>query len=232
MDTEKGKLIRYLSQFVNDERLPLFHQVLEKRTTYITVVLEDIYQTQNASAVLRTCDCFGLQNVHIVENTNRFKVNAGVTLGSTKWLTLHRYNKLDNNTPDALKKLKAEGYRIVATIPDQAAVSLDEFDLSAGKTALVFGSEKPGISSVAASMADEFLTVPMVGFTESLNVSVTAATILYQLTGRLRRSDIDWRLSQEEHEEVLLKWLRRQIKRCELLEKHYFRELNMVSKGR
>jgi tRNA (guanosine-2'-O-)-methyltransferase len=224
MDTEKGKLIRYLSQFVNDERLPLFHQVLEKRTTYITVVLEDIYQTQNASAVLRTCDCFGLQNVHIVENTNRFKVNAGVTLGSTKWLTLHRYNKLDNNTP--------EGYRIVATIPDQAAVSLDEFDLSAGKTALVFGSEKPGISSVAASMADEFLTVPMVGFTESLNVSVTAATILYQLTGRLRRSDIDWRLSQEEHEEVLLKWLRRQIKRCELLEKHYFRELNMVSKGR
>jgi tRNA (guanosine-2'-O-)-methyltransferase len=85
MDTETGKLIRYLSQFVNDERLPLFHQVLEKRTTYITVVLEDIYQTQNASAVLRTCDCFGLQNVHIIENTNRFKVNVGVTLGSTKW---------------------------------------------------------------------------------------------------------------------------------------------------
>jgi tRNA (guanosine-2'-O-)-methyltransferase len=228
MDTEAGKLIRYLSQFVNDERLPLFHQVLEKRTTYITVVLEDFYQTQNASAVLRTCDCFGLQNVHIIENTNRFKVNVGVTLGSTKWLSLHRYNKLENNTPDALKKLKAEGYRIVATIPDPAAVSLDDFDLSAGKTALVFGSEKPGISSVAASMADEFLTVPMVGFTESLNVSVTAATILYQLTSRLRRSDIDWRLSQEEHEEVLLKWLRKQIKRCELLEKHYFREINTL----
>jgi tRNA (guanosine-2'-O-)-methyltransferase len=230
MDTETGKLIRYLSQFVNDERLPLFHQVLEKRTTYITVVLEDIYQTQNASAVLRTCDCFGLQNVHIIENTNRFKVNVGVTLGSTKWLSLHRYNKLENNTPDALKKLKNDGYRIVATIPDPAAVSLDDFDLFAGKTALVFGSEKPGISSGAASMADEFLTVPMVGFTESLNVSVTVATILYQLTGRLRRSDIDWRLSQEEYEEVLLKWLRRQIKRCELLEKHYFRELNTVSK--
>jgi tRNA (guanosine-2'-O-)-methyltransferase len=228
MDTETGKLIRYLSQFVNDERLPLFHQVLEKRTTYITVVLEDFYQTQNASAVLRTCDCFGLQNVHIIENTNRFKVNVGVTLGSTKWLNLYRYNKLENNTSDALKKLKAEGYRIVATIPDPAAVSLDDFDLSAGKTALVFGSEKPGISSGAASMADEFLTVPMVGFTESLNVSVSVATILYQLTGRLRRSDIDWRLSQEEHEEVLLKWLRKQIKRCELLEKHYFEEINTL----
>jgi len=231
MDTETGKLIKYLSQFVNDERLQLFHQVLEKRTSYITVVLEDIYQTQNASAVLRTCDCFGLQNVHIIENINRFKVNVGVALGSTKWVNIHRYKKLENNTPDALKKLKANGYRIVATIPDPAAVSLDNFDLSAGKTALVFGSEKPGISSGAEALADEFLTVPMVGFTESLNLSVTVATIVYQLTNRLRRSDIDWWLTQEEYEEVLLKWLRRQIKRCELLEKHYFKELSTLSKG-
>ena len=111
MYTEKEKLVRYLSQFVAEERLDLFEKVLENRTHYITVVLEDIYQTQNASAVLRTCDCFGLQDIHIIENQNRFKVNARVTHGSAKWVNLHRYKTLQNNTPDALAALKAQGYR-------------------------------------------------------------------------------------------------------------------------
>jgi tRNA (guanosine-2'-O-)-methyltransferase len=226
MNAEKEKLVRYLSQFVIDERFDLFMKVLENRTRYLTVVLEDIYQTQNASAVLRTCECFGLQDVHIIENQNPFKVNAGVTLGSTKWVNLHRYKSHQNNTPDALAALKSKGYRIVATIPDANAVSLDDFDLAKGKTALVFGSEKPGISSQVESLADEFLTIPMVGFTESLNISVSAATILYQLTNRLRKSDIEWQLTAEEKNEVLLNWMRRHIKRCELIEKRFREEQN------
>lgn len=224
MNSEVEKLVHYLSQFVAEERLNLFVKVLENRTRYITVVLEDIYQTQNASAVLRTCDCFGLQDIHIIENQNRFKVNARVTLGSTKWVDLHRYKSLENNTPQALASLKEKGYRIVATIPDPNAVSLDNFDLAKGKTALVFGSEKPGISSQVEYLADEFLTIPMVGFTESLNISVSAATILYQLTSSLRKSDIDWQLTTQERDEVLLNWLRRHIKRCELIEKRYREE--------
>lgn len=224
MYTEKEKLVRYLSQFVAEERLDLFEKVLENRTHYITVVLEDIYQTQNASAVLRTCDCFGLQDIHIIENQNRFKVNARVTHGSAKWVNLHRYKTLQNNTPDALAALKAQGYRIVATIPDANAVSLDNFDLAKGKTALVFGSEKPGISSQVEFLADEYLTIPMVGFTESLNISVSAATILYQLTNRLRKSDIEWQLTAEEKNEVMLNWMRRHIKRCDLIEKRFREE--------
>jgi tRNA (guanosine-2'-O-)-methyltransferase len=224
MNTEKEKLVRYISQFVADERLDLFMQVLEKRTRYITVVLEDIFQTQNASAVLRTCDCFGLQDIHIIENQNRFKVNARVTHGSAKWVNLHRYKSLQNNTPDALVALKAQGYRIVATIPDAKAVSLDNFNLEKGKTALVFGSEKPGISAQVESLADEFLTIPMVGFTESLNISVSAATILYQLTSRLRKSDIEWQLTPDERNDVLHNWMRRHIKRCDLIEKRFREE--------
>lgn len=222
MSEVQAKLIQYLSQFVGDERLALFGNILEKRTRYLTVVLEDIYQTQNASAVLRTCDCFGLQDIHIIENQNPFKVNARVTLGSTKWLSLYRYNSMQNNTPAALQHLKSKGYRIVATIPDPSAVALNDFNLEEGKTALVFGSEKPGISSLAASYADEFLTIPMVGFTDSLNISVSVAVIVHQLTNRLYNSEIQWHLNPDDREEVMLQWLRRQIKRCDLLEKAFY----------
>lgn len=222
------ELNRYLFQFVGEERISLFWRILDNRTRYLTIVLEDIYQTQNASAVLRTCECFGLQDVHIIENQNPFKVNARVVLGSAKWLNLHRYNSLENNTPEALRRLKEKGYRIVATIPDPSAVSLENFRLEDGKTALVFGSEKPGISSQVESLADEYLTIPMVGFTESLNISVSAATILYQLTGRLRASDLDWKLTPVEREEIMLQWLRRQIRRCDLIEKRFFQEKGMI----
>jgi tRNA (guanosine-2'-O-)-methyltransferase len=217
-------LVQYLFQFVGEERTRLFRRTLENRTRYLTVVLEDIYQTQNASAVLRSCECFGVQDIHIIENRNPFKVNARVTHGSTKWLSLHRYNAAENNTPEALRALKARGYRIVATIPDPTAVSLDQFSLEDGKTALVFGSERPGISSQVESLADEFITIPMVGFTESLNISVSAATIIYQLTQRLRTSYIDWELSTVEQNEILHQWLRRQINRCDLIEKRFLQE--------
>ena len=127
-------------------------------------------------------------------------------------------------SPDALHYLKSCGYRIVATSPDPAAVSLRDFNLSKGKTALVFGSEKPGISTQVKTLADEFLTIPMVGFTESLNISVSAATIIYHLTNRLRASGIDWALTPQEKDDLMLHWLRRQIKKCDLIEKRYLQE--------
>jgi len=224
MKIENKKLIEYLSEFIVPERMKLFKQILEYRTRYLTVVLEDIFQTQNSSAVLRTCECFGLQDIHIIENQNPFKVNARVTHGAAKWVNLIRYNSSENNTPAAITFLKAQGYRIVATIPDNKAVALDDYDLRKGKTALVFGSEKPGISSQVEMLADEFLTIPMVGFTESLNISVSVATIIYQLTNKLRKSDINWKLTDAEKDEILLKWLRKHIRRCDLIEKRYMEE--------
>lgn len=217
------ELLDYLSGFITKERLALFDKVLEKRTRYITVVLEDIYQSQNASAVLRTCDCFGIQDVHIIENRNQFNVNTEVSLGSSKWLSLHKYNQEKSNSLDAIKKLKKKGYRIVATTPHTNDQELPEYDIQKGKTALVFGSELPGISDTIMNEADEFLKIPMHGFTESFNISVSAAIILHHLSEKLRLQDVQkWQLSPIEKLELKLQWIRNTIKKSELLEERFW----------
>lgn len=214
-------LIDYLAKFASPDRIQLFDKVLQERTRYLTVVLEDIYHSQNASAVLRTCDCLGIQDVHIIEEQNKFNLNRRVTLGAAKWLNLYHYNAEQNNTRAAIRQLKTAGYRIVATVPQSNSVSLENFDLEKGKTALIFGSEKPGISQTVKEEADEFLTIPMVGFTESLNLSVSAAIILYHLTSKLKGSAIGWQLSPAESSSLKLEWLRGSIKSSDLIEKEY-----------
>jgi len=207
----------FLSQFSTEERSSQLLEVAQQRTRYVTVVLEDIYQTQNASAVLRTCDCFGVQDIHIIENTNSFNINPQVVIGATKWLHLHQYNQQANNTKSALRKLKADGYRIVATTPHRNDVNLNNFDLDAGKVAIVFGNEREGISDLVMEEADEFMKIPMYGFSESLNISVCAAITLQHLTNQLKSSNIKWQLSEHELKELYLEWLRKSIKKSELL---------------
>jgi tRNA (guanosine-2'-O-)-methyltransferase len=215
--SELELVISGLSKFVTDERLQLFHEVLENRTRYLTVVLEDIYQAQNASAVLRTAECFGIQDVHVIENKNKYNVNPDVALGSTKWINLFRHNETTNNTVKAIKKLKNEGYRIVATTPHTHNVGLNEFDLSKGKVALFFGTELKGLSNKMLKHADEYLKIPMYGFTESFNISVSAAIILSQLTGNLRNGNLNWQLNSNEKDVVLLKWLTKTIKKSDIV---------------
>lgn len=217
-------LLTYLSGYLTPQRQDLFNKVLEMRTRYLTVVLEDIYQPQNASAVLRTCDCFGLQDVHIIENRNTFEVNREVSLGSSKWLSLKKYNEKEQNSLQAIKHLKAQGYRIVATTPHTNDQQLHDFDVSKGKTALVFGSELPGITNRIMNEADEFLKIPMYGFTESFNISVSAAIILHHLTLKMRQDErINWQLSDTEKDEIKLEWIRKTIKRSELIEQRFLK---------
>jgi tRNA (guanosine-2'-O-)-methyltransferase len=217
----KEKLIRHLEQFITERRSLLINRVLSQRTRYITVVLEDIFQSHNASAVLRSCDCFGIQDVHIIENRNTYLVNPDVALGSDKWLTLYTYSRDRNNTRDALAELKKKGYRIVTASPHANGSTPEEFDLHKGKTALVFGTELEGLTADAAAMSDESLTIPMVGFTESLNISVTVAIILHQLTEKLRKSDIPWQLSATENMQVKLQWLKNSIRGSGAIEKSF-----------
>lgn len=217
-------LLTYLSGYLTPQRQDLFNKVLEMRTRYLTVVLEDIYQPQNASAVLRTCDCFGLQDVHIIENRNTFEVNREVSLGSSKWLSLKKYNEKEQNSLQAIKHLKAQGYRIVATTPHTNDQQLHDFDVSKGKAALVFGSELPGITNRIMNEADEFLKIPMYGFTESFNISVSAAIILHHLTLKMRQDErINWQLSDTEKDEIKLEWIRTTIKRSELIEQRFLK---------
>ncbi len=210
-------IIEHLSECVTKERIDLFRKVLENRTRYITVALEDIYQPHNASAVLRTADCFGVQDVHVIENKNVYDINPDVALGSNKWINIIKHNKNKNNTIDTINYLKNNGYRIVATTPHTNDVSLYDFDLSKGKVALFFGTELLGLSETMLNNADEFLKIPMYGFTESFNISVSASIIMNKLTYNLHNSKINWTLTPTEKDITLLQWLMASVKKSDYI---------------
>lgn len=213
----------YLKHYMTEERDALFNRVVGERTKKLTVVVEDIYQPHNASAVLRSCDCFGVQEVHIIENDNKWELSEGVSLGSDKWVTVHRHNTLQNNTASCLMALKEQGYAIVATTPHRDDYVLKTLPLDR-KVALVFGTEVRGISDTVREHADYYLRIPMYGFTESFNISVAAALTLYELTDRMRRESTDWRLDQAERDELLLSWAVKSIREGENMLQRYLNE--------
>ena len=222
MNDLKQQLYTYLSQFVYERRLELFEKNISFRTRYITVVLEDVYQSQNASAVLRTCDCLGIQDIHFIENKNKFNLDKEVSLGSDKWLTIHNYKRKSHNSLLAIDHLKSLGYRIVATTPHKSEINLFDFDLQKGKIALLFGTELTGLSDVAIENSDEFINIPMYGFTESFNLSVSVALTLHHLVSCLHNmSEINWHLSDDERIDVLLSWMRKTIRKVDLIEKKF-----------
>ena len=196
-------------------------KIIHNRTRHITVVLEDIFQPQNASAVLRTCECLGIQDVHIIENKNRYNVNPDVVMGSDKWISLINYNQDTFNTPSAINQLRKEGYRIIATSLSNKATPLNEFDPSKNRSAIFFGTELTGLTETVLNQADEYLKIPIYGFTDSYNISVSAAIILYDLINRLHSSRIPWQLTAPEKEEIMLQWLKKSIKRSDLLIKEF-----------
>ena len=214
------KLLNYLEGFLTDNRKNLFKKVLDTRTRHFAVVLEDIFQPHNASAVVRTADIFGVQDVHAIENKYTNKVSRHVAKGSQKWITSKRYKSDGDNTKICLDNLREKGYQIIATSPHNDSCLLQDFDVTK-KSAFVFGVEAEGVSNYVKEQADGFLKIPMVGFTESLNISVAAAIILQDVTTKLRGSDINWQLSQKEKDDLYFDWVKKTIKNVEKIEKHY-----------
>ena len=213
--------LTFLSQFVTDERRQRFEEVLDWRTRHLTVVLEDIFQPHNASAVLRTCDLLGVQDIHVVENRNHYAVNPEVVMGSTKWLSLYHYDETEFNTPAAFERLRGEGYKIVAACPHRDDFTPKELPLDE-PVALVFGTEKEGLSDYAIENADMHVRIPMFGFTESYNISVSAALLLYTLMERLHCSNnIDWHLNDADRNAVRLLWTRRSLSRIHHYERKF-----------
>ena len=215
------KLLHYFEGYLTDKRKNLFKKVLEDRTRHFAVVLEDIFQPHNASAVVRTADIFGVQDVHAIENKYTNKVSRHVAKGSQKWITSKRYKSDGNNTKICLDNLRNNGYQIIATTPHNDSCLLQDFDITK-KSAFVFGVEAEGVSDYVMENADGFLKIPMVGFTESLNISVAAAIILQDVTTKLRNSDVDWQLSKEEKEILYFEWVKKTIKNVDKIEKHYY----------
>ncbi|PQJ23287.1 RNA methyltransferase [Tenacibaculum sp. SG-28] len=214
------ELLKYLEGYLTDKRKALFHKVLSNRTKHFTVVLEDIYQAHNASAVIRTCDIFGIQDLYTIENKYTNKVSRHVAKGSQKWLTINRFNADGNNTKRCLHTLKESGYQIIGTTPHNDSCLIQDFDVTK-KSAFVFGVEKEGISDYVKQHADGFLKIPMVGFTESLNISVAAAIILQEVTNKMRQFDISWQLTTEEKEVLYYDWVKKTIKNVDKIMAHY-----------
>lgn len=212
----------FLFQFLTPERMEIMKQMLENRTRYLTVAIEDIYQPHNASAVIRTCDCFGIQDLHIIEKRNQYKVNPKVALGSGQWVSVVKHNESENNSAACMADLKKRGYKIIATTPHTDDMSLYDLDLDQ-PVALVFGNEKEGISDTVREHADGFMRIPMYGFAESFNISVSVAICLSVLSEKLRQSPINWHLTEEEKTKLIFEWTQTRLGSIEKYQHEYLR---------
>lgn len=220
------KVLAHLSQFVSDHKKEFVEKVLNHRTHHVTVVLEDIFQSQNASAVIRTCECMGIQDIHIIEMISKYEINRRVLKGANKWMNLHRYRTRETNNVEAcFQHLHEQGYKILVADPDEDGKSIHDVDVTESKVALLFGNELRGVSSYALQHADQKIRIPMYGFTESLNISVSVAICLNALITRLHASSEDFGLSEEEKGAMRLDWYRKIVKRSDLIEREFLRTI-------
>lgn len=220
-------LVEYLADYVSEHKKRRIDEVLGLRTRQLTVVLEDIYKPHNASAVLRTCECYGIQDLHIVEQEHQYDINPYVTRGAAQWVTMHRYDNPENhNIESCFRKLKEQNYHIVATSVEDTSVEMDEIPLD-GKIALVFGTEFNGISDYVKTNADDFVKIPMLGFTDSYNISVSAAILLQQIMPQLRTKE-NWMLTDIEKQQTRLDWYRQIVKNVDIHERKFQNERSLI----
>ena len=224
MIKNNNALIEHFKQFVSKKRFDLFNKKVQDRTKHITLVLENMYQARNISACLRSADCFGIQDVHIIENDNIFKNDSEVSMGAEKWVTIKRYKKEKSNTIQTIKHLKSKGYQIIATTPHNTDCSLYDINIKKGKIALFFGSEIKGCSSETLDLADKKIKIPIYGFTESYNISVSVALCLQHLSYNMRQANIKWKLPISQVEKVMIQWLTNSIKAGKKIKEEYLKK--------
>ena len=218
-----SEYLAYLEDFITENRKEKFLKVLEQRTNHFTIAIEDIFQLHNTSAVMRSCEVFGIQNLHVVEEKYGKSIDKEIAMGAQKWVDVNRYS----SNLECVRSLKQKGYQIIATTPHENDCLLDDFDISK-PSAIFFGTERDGLSEEIMAEADGFLKIPMAGFTESLNISVSAAIIIQNVMSRLRKTDLDWQLSEEEMISRRLDWTKNSIKDIKRIEQRYKEINNLV----
>jgi tRNA (guanosine-2'-O-)-methyltransferase len=215
------ELRKYLESFLTEERFNGLHRVLQQRTRHLTIILENLYDTVNANAIMRTMDCFGIQDLHVIESVNQFKTDkkAKAGRGSLKWVDVHRYPENEKASENCIKNLKEKGYKIVATSP-HATKTVSEIDYSQ-PIAFVFGNERDGISQTIIKNADELIKIPMYGFAESFNISVCAALTIQEARKKLESEKINFHLSETEKQTLYVKWLMKSVRHADKLAKKF-----------
>lgn len=215
--------LEYLQDFITSDRKQKIREVLQKRTNFITIALEDVYQLHNTSAVMRSCEIFGIQNLHVIEQRFGKRVDTEIAMGAQKWVDIHRYQ----NMQDAVRLFKLKGYQIIATTPHENAISLEDFELTK-PAAVLFGTEKFGLSEEVMQQADVKLKIPMYGFTESFNISVAASLVLFSLTNQMRKTLLPWQLSEEQILYKTIDWTQKSIRSLADIQKRYEVEFGAI----
>lgn len=206
------KLLAALYDLITPAKVEKFEKIAPERTQYITVVVENLFQEHNASAVMRSCDCFGIQDLHIIEKDNQFSINRDIAMGAGQWVNHFHYTDPLHPTQKCISNLKKKGYKILATTPHTQAYSINDVPIDT-PMAIVFGTEQSGLSEKAIDMADYLVKIPMVGFTESFNISVSAALTINTLRNRLLASCVDdWKLTKKEQTKLKIEWCKRILK--------------------
>lgn len=214
------KYLEFLENILTDNRKERFEKVLANRTNHFTVAMEDVFQLHNTSAVMRSCEVFGVQELNVVEEKFGKSIDKEIAMGAQKWVDVNRFESISH----CIENLKSKGYQIIATTPHENDCMLEDFDITK-KSAFFFGTERDGLSEEVMNNADGFLKIPMVGFTESLNISVSAAITLQSVTTRLRKSAVKWQLSEEEVLVKRLQWAKNTIKDIKRIEARYYADL-------
>lgn len=206
------KLLQALYQIITPEKIEKFERIAAERTRHVTVAVENLFQEHNASAVMRTCDCFGIQDLHIIEQTNKFSVNRDIALGAGQWVNHYHYTDTLYPTTKCITELKEKGYKIAATTPHTDAYTINDVPIDE-PIAFLFGTEQTGLSEKALDLSDYYVKIPMVGFTESFNISVSAALTINTIRTRLEnQNELDWKLNKAEQTALKIEWCKRILK--------------------
>lgn len=225
--SQKQELTAYMNTFMRDERRDKLNRVLDNRTTHFCVAMEDLFYERNAGAIIRTADGYGIQNIHVIEPKDSFKskVTNIISKGAEKWVTKTQHDDIKNGAKMCIDALRSQGYQIVATSPHKDGHTIHDFDITK-KSAFFLGAEKTGISDIVMEEADDYIAMPIYGFTESYNVSVANGILLHELVNRLRKSNVNWELSEEERDDLFLDWTMKSINSSNMIADKF-----MIEKG-
>ena len=183
--------------------------------------MEDLIDPHNVNAVFRTGECLGIQKFHVIDNEQHFHVGKGVSKGSTKWIDIDCYDAEGGlNSESAIQKIKDKGLRLLVTSPSAKAIPINEIDISK-PLALVIGNERDGVSDIMKRSADQLISIPMYGFTESFNVSVASAILIHSLSNRIHQEVVNWEISEQVKANYRFEWYKKSMARPDYYQKFF-----------
>lgn len=212
----------YLKQFLTEERLRKIDEFSIESSDYVLPVLEDVYQFRNAAAIVRSAEACAFHKVVALQEENNFEPNLRVTKGADTWVEVEKFPR----NIESLQKIKDKGYKIVAVSLENNATMLPDYEITE-PVALVFGTEKEGVTQEILDFADETLAIPMYGFTRSFNVSVAASICMYDLKQKLLNSNIDYKLNEEKLLRMKIRWAVNSIRSGHEIYSQYLKQNNL-----